>query len=116
MKDREAEMNSMKRGAGVPHVSGEALSDMEFIIPSIDRQKEIVATLDRFNGLCNDLNIGLPAEIEARTKQYEFYRDQLLTFAESGKTILTTGRPDDRTTGRADDRATGGPARRSLAQ
>ena len=80
LKNREAEMNSMKRGAGVPHVSGEALGDMEFIIPSIERQKEIVATLDRFDDLCNDIESGIPAEIEARTKQYEYYRAKLLTF------------------------------------
>ena len=80
LKNREAEMNSMKRGAGVPHVSGEALGDMEFSIPSIDCQKEIVATLDRFYDLCNDIESGIPAEIEARTKQYEYYRDKLLFF------------------------------------
>ena len=80
LKKREVEMNAKKRGAGVPHVSGEALSDMEFIIPSLDRQKEIVATLNRFDNLCNDIASGLPAEIEARTKQYEYYRDKLLNF------------------------------------
>ena len=47
---------------------------------SIERQKEIVATLDRFDDLCNDIESGIPAEIEARTKQYEYYRDKLLTF------------------------------------
>jgi type I restriction enzyme S subunit len=39
-----------------------------------------VATLDRFDDLCNDIESGIPAEIEARTKQYEYYRDKLLTF------------------------------------
>lgn len=70
----------MKRGAGVPHVSGESLGKILLPIPSINEQNRIVAVLDKFDGLCNDLNIGLPAEIEARTKQYEYYRDKLLTF------------------------------------
>jgi type I restriction enzyme S subunit len=51
-------------------------------IPSIDRQKEIIRVLDRFDAICNDLSEGLPAEIEARQKQYEYYRDKLLTFKE----------------------------------
>ena len=51
-------------------------------LPSIDDQYRIVATLDRFDQLCNDLSSGLPAEIEARQKQCEYYRDKLLTFKE----------------------------------
>lgn len=49
-------------------------------IPSMDVQKQIVEVLDRFDAICNDLNIGLPAEIEARQVQYEYYLDKLLTF------------------------------------
>ena len=41
--------------------------------------------LDRFDALCNDITSGLPAEIEARKKQYEYYRDKLLTFKELKK-------------------------------
>lgn len=51
-------------------------------VPSLERQKFIVDTLDRFDALCNDLTSGLPAEITARQKQYEYYRDKLLTFKE----------------------------------
>lgn len=51
-------------------------------IPSIIEQKRIVSILDRFDTICNDLTSGLPAEIEARKKQYEHYRDKLLTFKE----------------------------------
>lgn len=47
---------------------------------SLPEQHRIVAILDRFDALCNDLNSGLPAEITARQKQYEYYRDKLLTF------------------------------------
>ncbi|MCD7790905.1 MAG: restriction endonuclease subunit S [Bacteroides thetaiotaomicron] len=53
-----------------------------FAIPSIQEQQHIVSTLDRFDALCNDISSGLPAEIEARQKQYEYYRDKLLTFRE----------------------------------
>ena len=49
-------------------------------VPPIKEQERIVAILDRFDTLCNDLSAGLPAEIEARRKQYEYYRDKLLTF------------------------------------
>ena len=80
LKNIEATLNSMKRGAGVPHVSGEALGKIELPVPTIGEQNRIVALLDKFDGLCNDLNIGLPAEIEARTKQYEYYRNKLLIF------------------------------------
>ena len=51
--------------------------------PSLERQAFIVDTLDRFDTICNDLTSGLPAEIAARQKQYEYYRDKLLTFKEA---------------------------------
>ena len=53
---------------------------IEIPVPSLDEQKRIVAILDRFDTLCNNLSSGLPAEIQARQKQYEYYRDKLLTF------------------------------------
>ena len=48
----------------------------------MDVQRRLVDILDNFESICTDLNIGLPAEIEARRKQYEYYRDKLLTFKE----------------------------------
>lgn len=51
-------------------------------LPSPDAQARIVDVLDKFDALVNDLSFGLPAEIEARRKQYEYYRDKLLTFKE----------------------------------
>jgi len=51
-------------------------------IPPLPVQEEIVRILDTFDSLVNDLSIGLPAEIAARRKQYEYYRDKLLTFEE----------------------------------
>lgn len=89
LKRKEPELNAMKRGAGVPHISWEMLSKIKLPVPSLDVQKKLVKVLDNFDAICSDLNIGLPAEIEARQKQYEFYRDQLLTFAETGNSILT---------------------------
>ena len=52
--------------------------------PTLDQQEYIVTTLEKFDALCNDLSSGLPAEIAARQKQYEYYRDKLLTFKELG--------------------------------
>ena len=51
-------------------------------IYSLDEQERIVSILDRFDKLCSDISAGIPAEIEARRKQYEHYRDRLLTFKE----------------------------------
>jgi type I restriction enzyme S subunit len=82
LKNIESTLNSMKRGAGVPHVSGEVLSQIMLPVPTIKEQNRIVSILGRFDTLCNDLSSGLPAEIEARQKQYEYYRDKLLTFKE----------------------------------
>lgn len=52
-------------------------------VPSLNVQKRLVEVLDNFEKICSDLNIGLPAEIEARQKQYEYYRDALLSFDNS---------------------------------
>lgn len=57
-------------------------NEFEFPMPSLEEQDHIVAILDRFDKLCNDISEGLPAEIEARQKQYEYYRDKLLNFKE----------------------------------
>lgn len=58
------------------------LKKLKFPIPSLEEQQRIVSILDRFDKLCNDVSEGLPAEINARQKQYEYYRDKLLTFKE----------------------------------
>ena len=51
-------------------------------LPAVEKQDELVEVISRFDKLCNDLSSGLPAEIEARQKQYEYYRDKRLTFKE----------------------------------
>jgi restriction endonuclease S subunit len=58
------------------------ISRAKINVPSISEQKRIISILDRFDTLCSDLSFGLPAEIEARQKQYEYYRDKLLAFKE----------------------------------
>lgn len=68
----------------VVHSSVPALKDIEIPLPDMDTQKRIADLLDNFHSLCNDITTGLPAEIEARKKQYEYYRDKLLTFKELG--------------------------------
>jgi type I restriction enzyme S subunit len=52
-------------------------------VPSLEEQRRIVALLDEFDALVNELTVGLPAELMARRKQYEYYRDRLLTFEEA---------------------------------
>ena len=69
-----------KKGGGVPHVHISSIDKFEIPVPPLPVQEEIVRILDRFDTLTTDITAGLPAEIEARRKQYEYYRDQLLTF------------------------------------
>lgn len=64
----------------VPSIRRPMLNDFSVTIPSIEVQERIVKVLDNFDAICSDLGIGLPAEIEKRQKQYEYYRDKLLTF------------------------------------
>ena len=72
--------NSYSKGAKMPRGDKQKVMEYEFGIPSLSEQQHIVDILDRFDTLVNDLSQGLPAEIEARQQQYEYYRDQLLTF------------------------------------
>ena len=62
-----------------------SLKNIEIPLPSMEVQKQISDRLDVYRLLCNDITSGLPAEIEARKKQYEYYRDKLLTFKELKK-------------------------------
>ena len=64
------------------------IDKIEIPLPPLEVQKRIVEVLDNFEKICNDLNIGLPAEIEARQKEYEFYRNFLLTFKEDSVNSL----------------------------
>lgn len=70
-------------GGAQPKLNQANLNKIPIPVPSSDEQDRIVAILDRFDALVNDLSIGLPAELAARRKQYEHYRDRLLTFPEA---------------------------------
>lgn len=74
------------KGAKMPRGNKDAVMNYPIPIPPLEEQKRIVSILDRFDKLCNDISEGLPAEINARQKQYEYYRDKLLTFKEK-KTV-----------------------------
>ena len=67
----------------LPQISLPVTEEYRFYLPAIEKQTQIVETLDHFEALCNDITEGLPAEIEARQKQYEYYRDRLLSFKEN---------------------------------
>lgn len=64
------------------NINSKKVKDYPIPIPPLSEQERIVSILDRFDALVNDTSIGLQAEIVARRKQYEYYRNKLLTFAE----------------------------------
>ena len=82
-------LNQYKSAGAQPGLAVKNIAELVAPVPPLDVQNRIVNVLDNFEKICSDLNIGLPAEIEARQKQYEYYRDKLLTFAETGNTILS---------------------------
>lgn len=69
-------------GGTIRRLYNDNLRRAKILIPSLDQQEHIVGILDKFEALVNSLSRGLPAEIDARRKQYDHYRDRLLTFAE----------------------------------
>ena len=69
-------------GGTIPRLYNDNIAKAVIAVPPIEEQKRVVSILDRFDAICNDLTSGLPAEIEARQKQYEYYRDKLLSFKE----------------------------------
>ena len=69
-------------GGTIPRLYNDNIAKAVIAVPSIEEQKRVVSILDRFDAICNDLTSGLPAEIDARQKQYEYYRDRLLSFKE----------------------------------
>ncbi|WP_419739584.1 restriction endonuclease subunit S [Ruegeria sp.] len=73
----------VSKGMGNPKLMSNAMSKIRIPVPPLSEQARIVAILDKFDALVNDLSSGLPAEIAARRKQYEYYRDRLLTFREA---------------------------------
>ena len=68
----------------MPQISSNDTEKFKIPVPSLEIQSRIVQVLDNFDTVCHDLNIGLPKEIELRQKQYEFFREKLLTFTAEG--------------------------------
>lgn len=85
LQRQQAFVKTKVRYASVPRLSRSVVESLIIPCPPIEDQKRIVAILDRFDALCNDLTSGLPAEIEARKKQYEYYWDKLLAFREAAR-------------------------------
>ncbi len=73
-------LKSRVRKASVPRLSRSAVEKIEIPLPPLEIQNEIVRILDKFASLAAELQ----AELQARQKQYEYYRDKLLTFAKNG--------------------------------
>ena len=81
-------------GGTVPDLPHNKFYRIEIPVPypddlekSLTEQQRIVDILDHFDTLCNDISVGLPAEIKARQQQYEYYRDKLLTFPNIKKEV-----------------------------
>ena len=83
--NRNRQLLRYDNGADQTNLRKNDILNISIAIPTIEEQQKITDILDRFDSICNDLSIGLPAEIEARKKQYEYYRDKLLTFKELQK-------------------------------
>lgn len=64
----------------MPHISMANMKKRTIPVPAMEKQKEIAKKMNQLSDLCTSISTGLPAEIEARQKQYEYYRDKLLTF------------------------------------
>ena len=75
---------SLKQGAR-GDINMSMIKSLKIPVPSLEIQSRIVQVLDNFDTVCNDLNIGLPKEIELRQKQYEYFREKLLTFVAEGE-------------------------------
>lgn len=86
LSSKYEELKALGQGSQ-SNINAKTVRNFPILVPSLDVQNRIVEVLDNFDTICSDLNIGLPAEIEARQKQYEYYRDALLTYAATGKII-----------------------------
>ena len=84
-KGNDILVKTKKQGGTVDSLDFQKVLAYKVPVTSKNVQSKLVEVLDNFESICTDLNIGLPAEIEARQKQYEYYRDKLLSFKELTK-------------------------------
>ena len=75
-------------GSAQDNLNLSTFSSLKIPVPSLEIQSRIVQVLDNFDMVCNDLNIGLPKEIELRQKQYEYWRKMMFNFNKKGDSIL----------------------------
>lgn len=82
-----SQKRKLAKGTKVIDVSAKDMAKIKIPVPSISEQERIVSILDKFDTLTNSFSEGLPKEIELRQKQYEYYRDLLLTFPKKEKNV-----------------------------
>lgn len=83
LKNMQADLVALRKVGSIPAVNKSDLGQVLVPLVDIGEQRRAVQALDEFDSLVNDISMGLPAELAARRKQYEYYRDRLLTFKEA---------------------------------
>ena len=91
-KSKDILATTKKQGGTVDSLEFKKFLNYKIPLPSLEVQQRLVEVLDNFDSICTDLNIGLPAEIEARQKQYEYYREQVADFY-TGRLTRKRGSP-----------------------
>lgn len=78
LKNKEHKLMKLKHGAGIPSLTKSSVETLKIPVPPLEKQKEIVEKLDKFNEMCNEISEGLPLEIELRKKQKKYILNKLL--------------------------------------
>lgn len=81
-KFKQEQIAKLLQSSSMQNIPMEKIRKFKLPLISIEEQRRTIDILNRFDTFCNNISTGLPAEIEARQKQYEYYRDKLLTFKE----------------------------------
>lgn len=90
LKNMESRIKELQSEGGVPTINTTKVSNLEIPLPPLEVQEEIVRILDHFTNLAAEMQAELQAELQARKEQYEYYRNQLLTFNKIGGTQNVT--------------------------
>ncbi|TNK83099.1 restriction endonuclease subunit S, partial [Mycoplasmopsis pullorum] len=96
LQSNQNKIFDLVQGSGIPGLKKTSLSTLKVSIPSVKTQEKIVKVLDNFEAICKDLNIGLPAEEKKRQEQYEYYRDAIFKYLETGKVDATPAHERER--------------------